>query len=172
MRKYSEILKEKFYGKDWVHPYKIFEQKIFDHVQPNAVVLDVGCGRTAPVLNRLASIRKLQNSPPPLMGEGRGGGGKLTKTFPKEEMYGLTNQIRRSAVSIPSNIAEGYMRGSKEYIQFLKIALGSAAELETQLSLSKDLGFCDNNAFDQIYGLNQEVIKLLKTYIKRIGDSV
>jgi hypothetical protein len=76
MRKYSEILKERFYGKGWVHPYKIFEQKIFDYVQPNAVVLDVGCGRTAPVLNRLASIRKLQNSPPPLMGEGRGGGGK------------------------------------------------------------------------------------------------
>ena len=96
----------------------------------------------------------------------------LTKTFPKEEMYGLTNQIRRSAVSIPSNIAEGYMRGSKEYIQFLKIALGSAAELETQLSLSKDLGFCNNNVFDQVYGLNQEVIKLLKTYIKRIGSSV
>lgn len=48
-----------------------------------------------------------------------------------------------ATVSIPSNMAEGYMRGSREYIQFLKIALGSAAELETQLSLSKDLGFCD-----------------------------
>jgi SAM-dependent methyltransferase len=77
MRKYSEILKEKFYGKDWFHPYKIFEQKIFRYVQPNAVVLDIECGRTAPVLNRLASVRKLQNFPPPLTGEGRGGGEKM-----------------------------------------------------------------------------------------------
>jgi four helix bundle protein len=64
---------------------------------------------------------------------------RITRSFPKEEVYGMTSQIRRAAVSIPSNISEGYMRGSKEYIQFLKIALGSAAELETQLSLSKDL---------------------------------
>lgn len=97
---------------------------------------------------------------------------ELTKGFPKEEIYGLTNQLRRSAVSIPSNIAEGYMRGSKEYIQFLKIALGSAAELETQLLLSKDLGFCNNDAFDKVYSLNQEVIKLLKTYIKKLGSNL
>jgi hypothetical protein len=53
MRRHSEILKDKFYGKGWVHPYKIFEQKVFDHIQPNATILDVGCGRTAPVLNKL-----------------------------------------------------------------------------------------------------------------------
>lgn len=97
---------------------------------------------------------------------------ELTKGFPKEEIYGLTNQLRRSAVSIPSNIAEGYMRGSKEYIQFLKIALGSAAELETQPLLSKDLGFCNEDAFDQVYSLNQEVLKLLKTYIKKLGSNL
>jgi len=58
----------------------------------------------------------------------------LTKDFPKEEIYTLTSQIRRSAISIPSNIAEGAARNSKkEFIQFLYIALGSAAELETQL---------------------------------------
>ncbi|MDP3028685.1 MAG: four helix bundle protein [Deltaproteobacteria bacterium] len=94
---------------------------------------------------------------------------ELTKGFSKEEIYGLTSQLRRSAVSIPSNIAEGYMRGSREYIQFLKVALGSAAELETQLSLSRDLGFCNNNVFEYVYNLNLEVIKLLKTYIKKLA---
>ena len=66
----------------------------------------------------------------------------LTDRFPKSEIFSLTNQIRRSAVSIPSNIAEGWgRRGSGEYIQFLKIASGSASELETQLILSKQLKF-------------------------------
>ena len=93
---------------------------------------------------------------------------KMTASFPKEELYGLTNQLRRAAVSVPSNIAEGYMKGSKEYTQFLKIALGSAAELETQLSLSRDLGYCNEDNFDGVYILNEEVIRLLKTYIKKI----
>lgn len=66
---------------------------------------------------------------------------RISKAFPSEELYGLTNQIRRCSVSIPSNIAEGYMRGTREYLHFLKIALGFAAELETQLSLCHDLGY-------------------------------
>ena len=70
---------------------------------------------------------------------------KLTKDFPKTEIYGLTNQMRRAAVSIPSNIAEGAARNStKEYIQFLYIALGSVSEIDTQLIISKNLGFVDN----------------------------
>ena len=93
---------------------------------------------------------------------------QLTDTFPKEEMYGLTSQIRRAAVSIPSNIAEGFMRGSKEYIQFLKIALGSAAELETQLSLSKDLGYCGIDKFNILNGLTKEVLRLLTSYINKM----
>jgi four helix bundle protein len=93
----------------------------------------------------------------------------MTKSFPKEELYGISSQLRRCAVSIPSNIAEGYMRGSKEYTQFLKIALGSAAELETQLSLSMDLGFLGGDEFNKIYDLNQEVMKLLSTYITKIS---
>ena len=69
----------------------------------------------------------------------------LTKGFPKEEIYGLTSQIRRAAVSIPSNIAEGAARNStKEFIQFLYIALGSAAESETQLLIAERLGYADN----------------------------
>jgi len=93
---------------------------------------------------------------------------QLTASFPREEIYGLTSQIRRAAVSIPSNIAEGYMRGSREYIQFLKIALGSTAEVETQLSLSRDLGFCTEDEFHGILSLNKEVLRLLTTYISSL----
>ncbi|HOM41738.1 MAG TPA: four helix bundle protein, partial [Bacteroidales bacterium] len=74
---------------------------------------------------------------------------KVTESFPKSELYGLTNQIRRSAVSIPSNIAEGAARASsKELLQFLSVALGSVAELETQLIVSGNLNFIDKNHLD------------------------
>lgn len=67
---------------------------------------------------------------------------RLTSAFPHEEIYVLTSQLRRAAVSIPSNIAEGAARSSlKEFVQFLHIALGSAAEVETQLILAQRLGF-------------------------------
>lgn len=92
----------------------------------------------------------------------------ITKMFPKEEIYGMSSQMRRSAVSIPSNIAEGYMRGSKEYVQFLRIALGSCAELETQLALSRDIHLCDSLDFEKAYQLNTEVMKLLTTYIYKL----
>jgi len=95
---------------------------------------------------------------------------RISKAFPSEELYGLTNQIRRCSVSIPSNIAEGYMRGTREYLQFLKIALGSAAELETQLSLCSDLGYLQKDVLEPVMALCHEVIKLLKTYISKVGD--
>lgn len=67
---------------------------------------------------------------------------EITKKFPKEEIYGLTNQIRRCAISIPSNIAEGSARQSdKEFIQFLYVAMGSLVELETQLIIAKNLDY-------------------------------
>ena len=70
---------------------------------------------------------------------------KLTERFPREEIFGLTSQMRRAAVSIPSNIAEGAARKSdKEFIQFLHVSLGSLAEVETQLLLSRELGFLKN----------------------------
>lgn len=66
----------------------------------------------------------------------------LTKSFPKEELYSLTNQIRRSAISIPSNIAEGRSkRTTRDFMRFINIACGSAAELETQLMIGKNLGY-------------------------------
>jgi four helix bundle protein len=91
----------------------------------------------------------------------------LTKDSPKEEIYTLTSQIRRSAISIPSNIAEGAARNSKkEFIQFLYIALGSAAELETQLIVAKELGYIkDLNIFDDFEKLKIQLIGLIK-YLK------
>jgi four helix bundle protein len=76
---------------------------------------------------------------------------RLTQNFPKEELYGLVSQMRRAAVSIPSNIAEGHGRQSKgEFRQFLGIARGSYAELETQIEIAKNLGFLANpNPIDE-----------------------
>jgi four helix bundle protein len=94
----------------------------------------------------------------------------VTKDFPAEEKYGLTNQIRRSAVSIPSNIAEGAARKSnREYIQFLHIALGSTAELETQLIIASNLKYmapdeseCLNSKLETISKLIVGLIKYVK----------
>ena len=87
---------------------------------------------------------------------------RFTEKFPKTEIYGLVSQMRRSAVSIPSNIAEGYGRRShKEYLQFYSIAYGSALELETQLIISKDLNFVSEEGFTDIEDLLREVVKML-----------
>ncbi|WP_278377653.1 four helix bundle protein [Chryseobacterium arthrosphaerae] len=76
---------------------------------------------------------------------------RITETFPKAEVYGLISQIRRAAVSIPSNIAEGNSRRSKpDYLQFLKISRGSCAEVETQLVISKNLGFFNEDDYLQL----------------------
>jgi four helix bundle protein len=91
----------------------------------------------------------------------------LTKSFPKEELYGITAQIRRASVSVPSNIAEGAARSSdKEFIQFLYISLGSLSELETQLLLSSDLGFTGPlTIFPKIELIKMKILGLIK-YLK------
>jgi four helix bundle protein len=87
---------------------------------------------------------------------------KATKNYPREEIYGLVSQMRRSAVSLPCNIAEGYRRRSrKEYVQFLHIALGSCSELETLLALSRDLRFIDDSEAKELYSLQEECSRLL-----------
>ena len=91
----------------------------------------------------------------------------LTKKFPKEELYALTSQMKRSAVSIPSNIAEGFRRyHNKEYKQFLYIALGSCAELETQIIIAKELNYIDDNykieVIDKIQYICKMIIKLIQ----------
>lgn len=93
---------------------------------------------------------------------------KITQNFPKEELYGLISQIRRSAISIPSNIAEGCARQSdKELIQFLYIALGSLAEVETQLIISQNLAYIsDTKDFcEQLNTIKKTILGLIK-YLK------
>ena len=90
----------------------------------------------------------------------------LTATFPVGERFGLVSQMDRSAVSIPSNIAEGYGRATtQDYLHFLRIARGSAYELETQLVLAEDLGLCGLEASSKVVGTLQEVVRLLQGLI-------
>lgn len=87
---------------------------------------------------------------------------KLTEKMPREEVYGLTSQMRRSAISIPSNIAEGRRRGGKnEYRHFLTIAYGSGAELETQVELLKQLPFGSKLGYNIVDGLLSEVMRMI-----------
>lgn len=94
---------------------------------------------------------------------------RVTSDFPNDEKFGLTNQLRRASVSVPSNIAEGYARnGKKETIQFLYIALASNSEIETQLIIAKNLMYLNQEAFEEMESQNNKIgkqlIKLL-TYL-------
>jgi len=94
---------------------------------------------------------------------------KLLKELPKDERFNLASQIGRSAVSVPSNIAEGYRRSSdKSFKQFLLIAFGSCAELETQIELVKRLSLAKNFDFSRIDGLLFDTIRLLNAFIKKL----
>ncbi len=97
---------------------------------------------------------------------------KITQKFPKNEQFCLTQQIRRSAISIPSNIAEGRKRSSKkDYLRFLSIAYGSCAELETQLEISSRLIYVTEENFKKVSSLLTEIIKMLNkmiTTLKRV----
>jgi len=96
----------------------------------------------------------------------------LTNKFPKEELYALTSQIRRSAVSIPSNIAEGYGRRHKQdYVRFLEIARSSLYELQTQLEISKNVNYLTEEDFNKILGNCNELEKMLNSFIKTIAQS-
>ena len=90
-----------------------------------------------------------------------------TKAFPNDELFGIVSQMRRAAVSIPSNIAEGYGRlYDKETVKFLSNALGSASELETQLIISKDLGYLLIEDFQKLINQIEEIIRMLSALIK------
>ncbi len=95
---------------------------------------------------------------------------ELTKVFPKEERYALTDQIKRAAVSIPSNIAEGASRNTtKEFIQFLYIARGSASELETQIIIAKKLGYMnDEESLISDITIIRKMLNALITSLRKI----
>ncbi|MBK5938203.1 four helix bundle protein [Halochromatium roseum] len=89
---------------------------------------------------------------------------RMTKVFPAEEMYGLSSQLRRAAVSVPSNIAEGQARRSKaEFLRFLSIAQGSRAEVETQTLIAERLGYVSKQQISEIVLLLEEIAKMLHT---------
>lgn len=97
---------------------------------------------------------------------------RYTATFPKEEIYGLTSQMRRAAVSIPSNIAEGRSRSTrKDFAQFLRIAQGSLAELETQLVVSENLGFGKVDIRQELLDHLAEEKRMLNAMIKKLNST-
>jgi len=93
----------------------------------------------------------------------------LTKSFPKDELYGLTNQIRRAATSIPTNIAEGCGRDSNpDFLRFLYIAMGSASELEYLLQLANDLEYFNNENYQELNMKTTEIRRMLNSFIYTI----
>ena len=97
----------------------------------------------------------------------------VTQNYPKQEQYGLTSQTRRSCVSIPSNIAEGFLRGhKKEYVHFLRIAFGSGAELETQLLIALKIGCLNQIEFNKANLLLEEIMKMLNKLISKLEIKV
>jgi four helix bundle protein len=96
---------------------------------------------------------------------------KATATFPRDELFGLTSQLRRAAVSIPSNIAEGQSRYSRpEFRHFLRTAKGSLAELETQLLIAKDLGYLDESTCLKLLDSVAELGRIVSGLITSIED--
>lgn len=91
--------------------------------------------------------------------------------FPPDELYALTSQIKRSATSIPSNIAEGYGReGKKDYLRFLNIALSSLFELQTQLEIAYNLKFLKQDNFNKLYNDSREIERMLSNFIRKIKN--
>lgn len=94
-------------------------------------------------------------------------------SFPNQEKFALADQIRRAAVSIPSNIAEGSARNSdKEFLQFLYIARGSRAELESQLEIAKMLGYISQSRFEELLKISEEIGKMLNKFISSIKSKI
>ena len=94
---------------------------------------------------------------------------QATKSFPKDEMYGLTSQLRRATASIPANIAEGCVRGSgAEFRRFLQVALGSASELEYHILLSHELGYLDKSQYESLENNATELKRMITSFIQKL----
>ena len=96
----------------------------------------------------------------------------MTRKLPVEELYGLTSQIRRSAISIPSNIAEGYgRRSTQDYIRFLRMANGSLFEMQTQIEISLNLQYINQKTFEDVYDSSREIERMLSSLISKVEKS-
>ncbi|MEK6201960.1 MAG: four helix bundle protein [Desulfobulbaceae bacterium] len=94
---------------------------------------------------------------------------KNTKSFPAGELYGLTSQLRRCAISLPSNIAEGYgRRSTRDYVRFLRIACGSLYELQTQLEIALNLAYLKLEEFERLYETTREIERMLSSLIHKL----
>ena len=94
-----------------------------------------------------------------------------TSKFPKEEIFGITSQIRRCAVSVPSNIAEGFGRDSdKEYLRYLNISMGSLFEMQTQIEIIKNIGYLTEEEFNTIYEDSREIERMLVFFMNKIKE--
>jgi four helix bundle protein len=97
----------------------------------------------------------------------------LTKSFPKEELYSLTNQLRRAAVSVPSNIAEGRSKSStRDFMRFVDIAYGSVAEIETQLLISQNLGYTTTNQIQELLDRTAHIGRMLNGLSTGLGKRI
>ena len=97
---------------------------------------------------------------------------QISKTFPNEELFGLTSKIRRCSISIPSNISEGFGRDSvKDYLRFLNIAISSLFELQTQLEIAFNLQYILKEKFDELYELSREIERMLSSFIRSIKSN-
>lgn len=96
----------------------------------------------------------------------------VTNNFPKEEVFGLTSQIKRSAISIPNNIAEGLGReSSKEFLRFLKISIGSLFELQTQLEIAINIIYLDEETFNNLYEDSRELERMIVSFTNKIKNN-
>ncbi|NLP56975.1 four helix bundle protein [Lutibacter sp. B1] len=94
---------------------------------------------------------------------------QVSKSFPNDENFGLTSQIRRCAISIPSNIAEGYGRNSlNDYVRFLNISLGSLFELQTQVEIAFNLKYIVKDSFNKLYEFTREIERMLSSLIRKL----
>jgi len=94
---------------------------------------------------------------------------EVTRAFPREERFGLTSQMRSSALSIPSNVAEGFgRRGPREYVRFLLIARGSVFELETQLEIAMEVSMLPEDKYHEVTGMLDEVERILEALIRSV----
>jgi four helix bundle protein len=93
----------------------------------------------------------------------------ITKTFPKEETYGLVSQLRRASVSIASNIAEGSKKGKKEFSHFIRISQGGGAEIETQLIIAKNLNYIKDDDFDKLVTELESIMRMLTNLYKSVS---